>query len=133
MNWINTGITISSYAAFIIAGVLYAYSKAPSETIKNYESLVKSFKERIEMLEAQSLIDTQNHLASVKGIADLQGQIKVYKELPLQEMSNALQKISDTNQLILLTLNSSARLLATDTKDAASAVKEVKADLKANS
>lgn len=110
---IGTIVSVSGYVSFIIGGILYARSKVPSQTIQNYKELAESQEKRISALEAQAAIDHQNHIDNIKAIADLQGQIKVYKELPLQEMAAAMQDISavnqgiaKSNQLILDKLNS---------------------------
>lgn len=110
---IGTIVSVSGYVSFIIGGILYARSKVPSQTIQNYKELAESQEKRISALEAQAAIDHQNHIDHIKAIADLQGQIKVYKELPLQEMAAAMQDISavnqgiaKSNQLILDKLNS---------------------------
>ena len=110
---IGTIVSVSGYVSFIIGGILYARSKVPSQTIQNYKELAESQEKRISALEAQATIDYQNHIDNIKDVADLQGQIKVYKELALQEMAAAMQDISTVNQgiarnnqLILDKLNS---------------------------
>lgn len=112
-------INVVGFAAFVVGGIFYARSKVPNQTIANYKALAESQEKRILALEEQGKTDQRNHLDSIKAIADLQGQIKVYKELPLQEMATAMQRISTvnegiakSNQLILDTLNRSAGLLA---------------------
>lgn len=95
---IGTIVSVSGYVSFIIGGILYARSKVPSQTISNYKDLTESQEKRISALEAQAAIDHQNHIDNIKAVADLQGQIKVYKELPLQEMAAAMQDISTVNQ-----------------------------------
>lgn len=112
-------INVVGFAAFVVGGLFYARSKVPNQTIGNYKLLTESQEKRIAALEEQGKTDQQNHLDSIKAIADLQGQIKVYKELPLQEMAVAMQRISTVNEqiaasnkLILETLRGDARLLA---------------------
>lgn len=116
---LSTAINVVGFAAFIVGGLLYARSKVPTQTIVNYKLLTESQEKRIKALEDQSKADQKNHLDNVKALADLQGQIKVYKELPLQEMASAMQKISavneviaESNKKILERLDSSAHLLA---------------------
>lgn len=110
---IGTAVAIGGYVAAAVGAVLYALSRQPKQTIQNYKELAESQEKRISALEAQATIDRQNHIDNNKAIADLQGQIKVYKELPLQEMAAAMQDISavnqgiaKSNQLILDKLNS---------------------------
>ena len=109
----GTAAAIGGYVAAAVGAVLYALSRQPKVTIENYKELAESQEKRITALEAQAAIDYQNHIDNIKAIADLQGQIKVYKELPLQEMAAAMQDISTVNQgiarnnqLILDKLNS---------------------------
>lgn len=116
---LSTAINVVGFAAFILGGILYARSKVPTQTIQNYKLLTESQEKRIKALEDQSKADQKNHIDNVKALADLQGQIKVYKELPLQEMAAAMQKISavneviaESNKKILERLDSSAHLLA---------------------
>jgi hypothetical protein len=111
----NLAITLGGYASFVIGGFLYARSKVPNQTIDNYEKLSVAQEKRIKALEDQSKADQQNHLENIKGIADLQGQIKVYKELPLQEMATAMTTQTATLQKISDRLDMSAAVLAKDT------------------
>lgn len=126
---IGTAAAIGGYIAAFVGAILYAFSRQPKQTIQNYKELAESQEKRIADLEAKAEAQHADHIESIKAIADLQGQIKVYKELPLQEMATAMQKISSTNDNILNILQKSAITLAVDTHDAANAVAEVKADL----
>jgi hypothetical protein len=121
---INSVITISGYVAGVAGALLYARSQVPGQTISNYKDLAESQERRIKALEEQRGVDHRNHIENIKAIADLQGQIKVYKELPLQDMASAMQKISTVNEgiaasnkLILETLQGSAHLLADEKSD----------------
>jgi len=114
-------IAIIGYVSLIVGSILALFSRIPKQTITNYEQLTAAQEKRIAALEEQSKIDHKNHLDNIKAIADLQGQIKVYKELPLQEMAKAMQDISDgnkaiaeSNRQILLSLQSSAIIASED-------------------
>lgn len=114
-------IAIIGYISLAVGSILALFSRIPKQTITNYEQLSVAQEKRIAALEDQSKIDHKNHLENIKAIADLQGQIKVYKELPLQEMAKAMQDISDgnkaiaeSNRQILLSLHSSAVIAAGD-------------------
>ncbi len=114
-------IAIIGYVSLIAGSILALFSRIPKQTITNYEQLTAAQEKRIAALEEQSKIDHKNHLDNIKAIADLQGQIKVYKELPLQEMAKAMQDISDgnkaiaeSNRQILLSLQSSAIIASED-------------------
>ena len=97
-------IAIIGYVSLAVGSILALFSRIPKQTITNYEQLSVAQEKRIAALEEQSKVDHKNHLENIKAIADLQGQIKVYKELPLQEMAKAIE----SNRQILLSLQSSA-------------------------
>lgn len=114
-------IAIIGYISLAVGSILALFSRIPKQTITNYEQLSVAQEKRIAALEEQSKIDHKNHLENIKAIADLQGQIKVYKELPLQEMAKAMQDISDgnkaiaeSNRQILLSLQRSAMIASED-------------------
>lgn len=114
-------IAIIGYISLLVGSILALFSRIPKQTITNYEQLSVAQEKRIAALEEQSKIDHKNHLENIKAIADLQGQIKVYKELPLQKMAKAMQDISDgnkaiaeSNRQILLSLQSSAIIVSED-------------------
>lgn len=116
--------SIIGYIAFIAGAALAVFSRIPKQTITNYVELSTAQEKRIDALEKQAKVDRQNHMENIKAIADLQGQIKVYKELPLQEMAKAMQDISEVNKLIaasnqqiLKTLESSVIIAADDRSD----------------
>lgn len=114
-------ISLIGYVVGIGGGILALFSRIPKQTITNYEQLSVAQEKRIAVLEEQSKVDHKNHLENIKAIADLQGQIKVYKELPLREMAKAMQDISDgnkaiaeSNRQILISLQSSAMIASED-------------------
>ena len=114
-------ISLIGYVVGIGGGILALFSRIPKQTITTYEQLSVAQEKRIAALEEQSKIDHKNHLENIKAIADLQGQIKVYKELPLQQMAKAMQDISEgnkaiaeSNRQILLSLQSSAMIASED-------------------
>ena len=114
-------IAIIGYISLAVGSILALFSRIPKQTITNYEQLSVAQEKRIAALEEQSKIDHKNHLENIKAIADLQGQIKVYKELPLQQMAKAMQDISEgnkaiaeSNRQILLSLQSSAMIASED-------------------
>jgi len=114
-------IAIIGYISLLVGSILALFSRIPKQTITNYEQLTAAQEKRIAVLEEQSKVDHKNHLENIKAIADLQGQIKVYKELPLREMAKAMQDISDgnkaiaeSNRQILISLQSSAMIASED-------------------
>lgn len=114
-------IAVIGYISLLVGSILALFSRIPKQTITNYEQLSVAQEKRIAALEEQSKVDHKNHLENIKAIADLQGQIKVYKELPLREMAKAMQDISDgnkaiaeSNRQILISLQSSAMIASED-------------------
>jgi hypothetical protein len=79
--------------AFIGGALLTIKSRIPQQTINNLKELSDSQAGLIKDLQRDRIKDVQ-------AIADLQGQIKVYKELPLREMATALQEIKQVNETI---------------------------------
>lgn len=123
----------------IIGGVISLRQKQPKEIISNQKVLIETYEKRLKALEDQSVADHKQHIENAKAIADLQGQIKVYKEIPLRQLADSMQKISDvnegiaaSNQEILKTLKSSAKTLAHDTETALHGTAQVAIDLKKN-
>lgn len=83
-------IQIIIVGAEIIAGViitaLFVRSRIPKETIEQQGKLIEALTARqTELINA--------HVANEKAISELQGQIKVYKELPLQQIANSLKML----------------------------------------
>lgn len=83
-------IQIVIVGAEIIAGViitaLFVRSRIPKETIEQQGKLIEALTARqTELINA--------HVTNEKAISELQGQIKVYKELPLQQIANSLKML----------------------------------------
>lgn len=83
-------IQIIIVGAEIIAGViitaLFVRSRIPKETIEQQGKLIEALTARqTELINA--------HVTNEKAISELQGQIKVYKELPLQQIANSLKML----------------------------------------
>ena len=132
-------ITIVAYIVGVGGSVLALLSRIPKQTIQNQKDLIETYEKRLKALEDQALEDKKQHIENVRAIADLQGQIKVYKELPLQEMAAAMQEISrvnkgiaDSNTEILKTLKLSAITLADNTAETMHGTAQVAIDLKKN-
>lgn len=70
--------------AAIFLAMLYVKSRIPKQTIEQQSQLISALKDRVDTLEAA-------HTSNQKAIGTLEGQIKVYKELPLQEIAKSLQ------------------------------------------
>lgn len=95
-------ITIVISSIFlIISSALAIVSRLPKQTIENQKTLIETYEKRLKALEDQKEEDRKQHIENVKAIAELQGQINVYKELPLQQMADSMREIAQTNKKIL--------------------------------
>lgn len=97
-------IAISS-VFLIVSSVLAIRSQLPKQTIQNQKELIETYEKRLKALEDQALEDKKQHIENVKAIADLQGQIKVYKEIPLQQIADSMKELANTNKQILARLH----------------------------
>ena len=131
-------------AAVVLIGGIIVYSKGriPQQTIKNlqdsndsYIELDKARQKSIEALEGKIKEVIDNHanekLEWTRAVADLAGQVKVYKDLPLKELAEGIKQNNIISNHILETLKSSATTLVKNTTDVATHVEEVKQDLRA--
>ena len=85
-------VTIAISSIFlIISSALAIVSRLPKQTIENQKALIETYEKRLKALEDQKEEDRKQHIENVKAIAELQGQINVYKELPLQQMADSMR------------------------------------------
>lgn len=96
-------IAISS-VFLIVSSVLAIRSQIPKQTIQNQKELIETYEKRLKALEDEEKANKKQHIENVKAIAELQGQINVYKELPLQSLADSMKEISATQHLILSAL-----------------------------
>lgn len=94
MENLNTIIFIVEVIAGISLAILYVKSRLPEQTISNYEKLAASQEKRIKDLE-----DSRD--SNALAIAELQGQVNVYKDIPLKEIAVAIQGIVTTQEEII--------------------------------
>lgn len=95
-------ITIVISSLFlIISSILAIRSQIPKQTIQNQKELIETYEKRLKALEDQAELDKKQHLENVKAIAELQGQLKVYKEIPLQQIADSMKELSATNKKLL--------------------------------
>lgn len=108
----SDGILKSIEAVVILAGlagVFYAVFRArtTADIISNQGTLISTLKDRLDVLQEENKELMSKHIENEKAIADLQGQIKVYKELPLQKLADNMDEITKTNKSILQLLEKS--------------------------
>jgi hypothetical protein len=112
-----TGYLVGLGGAFSII-----FSKVKNDNLSD-------LKERVAILEKEREEARDQHVANQRAIANLEGQLNTYKEIPLKDIARSLQELSKSNDQILSTLQTSANTLVVDTRAAASEVKAVKVDL----
>ena len=98
-------ISIIGYISLIVGSILALFSRLPKQTIQNQKELIETYEKRLKALEDQSEQDKKQHIENVKAIADLQGQIKVHKEIPLQQIADSMKELANTNKQILARLH----------------------------
>lgn len=104
MNNLNVYLNILSLISISVVGYLAAKSKIKSE---NYNDL----KERVAILEKDREYAREQHIVNQKSIAHLEGQLKTYKDIPLQRIDQSLHLLTKSNASILETLKSSAKIM----------------------
>ena len=92
-----------SLAVLIVGSLLVILSRIPARTITQLKDLTAAYEARLRLLEDQALENS-------KQIAELQGQVKVYKEVPLQDIAAAMAGITASNREILVILKQSLQL-----------------------
>lgn len=89
-----------------IAAVIYAVFK--NSTVR---ATITSQKELIDTLTAQVSELRTLHIQNEKSIAELQGQVSVYKELPLSEIAKSISDMSKSHEAMLKTQKEILRLI----------------------
>lgn len=98
---------IAGYAALVVGAILVLASRVKTENLKD-------LKERVEILEREREEARQQHLENQKAIANLEGQLSTYKEIPLKQIAGSLTELSKSNDKILTVLQNSAVIAAKD-------------------
>lgn len=106
MNLAGLVVTVEIIVG-VLLGVLYIKSRLPKETIEQQTKLIDALEKRLAAMEMEHKDLLTKHVENEKKIATLEGQIKVYKELPLQDIAKSLralesipsefERISNTN------------------------------------
>lgn len=132
-NFVSIIFYILSIFGLVGGAWLVLKSRIPQQTIKNlqevnasYIELNATYEKRISSLELKIKEDANLHIENAKAISDLQGQIKVYKELPLKELADGIAKLNDGQDLMLKAIQdngakatASATLAQSDTEQVA--------------
>ena len=102
-----TTLEIIGYAGYVVGAVIILASKTKNDNLKD-------LKERVEILEAERKESREQHIDNQKAIANLEGQLLTYKEIPLKQIASSLSELSTSNTRILSVLESSALIAAKD-------------------
>lgn len=79
-----------------VVGIIFALLKTGTT-----KATIQSQKELIETLTTQVNELRNLHIENEKAISELQGQVSVYKELPLNQLSTSMAEIAKTQKDIL--------------------------------
>jgi len=138
--FLNDIYDVVSVVLIVVISLLYLFSanrkvndSAATELIANLQKLRETdrqdFNNRLKILEDQRLEDT-------KAIAEMQGQIKVYKELPLRELADGIKEVvviskdnAESNKQILEQLKSTAKIAAEDRDVLTNSNKHIKTEV----
>lgn len=109
-------LTIIGYALGVGGAVLILTSKVKSDNLAD-------LKERVAILEKEREEAKAQHLENQKAIANLEGQLATYKEIPLKEIASTLTSLEASNQNIYDTLRGSAKIAKDASEDGGLLVK----------
>lgn len=96
---------IIGFGALVAGAALILLSKVKTNNLND-------LKERVAILENEREEARRQHLENQKAIANLEGQLATYKEIPLKSIAKSLNELSKSNNLILNRLEKSAVLSA---------------------
>ncbi len=91
-------IGVGEVIGVVVMAILYVKSRLPKETIEQQTKLIDALNKLLDNLEGENKELHKQHVDNQKAIADLQGQIKVYKELPLQDIAKSLKTLENIPQ-----------------------------------
>lgn len=94
---------IIGYGIGIVGGIIALTSKTKNDNLSD-------LKQRVEILEKEREYARLQHIENQKAIANLEGQLSTYKEIPLKSIASSLEKLTEGNSDILLTLRGSANV-----------------------
>lgn len=89
--------SIAGFISLVIGSILTVVSRIPNQTIENQKALIDTYEKRLKALEDQRTEDHKQHVENAKAIAELQGQLKAYKEIPLKKLADAVEKTEVEN------------------------------------
>lgn len=114
-----TAIEIIGFAGYVVGAVIILTSKTKTDNLND-------LKERVAILEREREVSREQHIENQKSIANLQGQLATYKEIPLKSIASSLEKLTESNTVILDTLTHSAVIAQQASNDGGLLVKTKK-------
>lgn len=112
-------LSIIGYLVGVAGAITIIFSRVKTENLAD-------LKERVDILEKEREVARQQHIENQKSIANLEGQLATYKEIPLKSIAKSLDELSKSNGKILDRLEKSAVLAQKDSKDGGVLVKTKK-------
>lgn len=98
---LNTYLNILSLVAMAVVAFYVVRSKVKDENLKD-------LKDRVEILEKEREEAREQHIENQKAIANLEGQLQTYKDIPLRRIDESLALLASGNESILAVLENSA-------------------------
>lgn len=104
-NNFNLFRDIIGFGALVAGAVLILMSKVKTDNLND-------LRDRVKILEEEREEARRQYQKNQKAIANLEGQLATYKEIPLKSIAKSLNELSKSNNLILNRLEKSAVLSA---------------------
>lgn len=104
---IQTFTNILGLIMLVGGAILILASKVKSDNLAD-------LKDRVAILETEREEARKQHIENQKAIANLEGQLSTYKEIPLKQIAQSLTELSKSNDKILNVLENSALIAATE-------------------
>lgn len=90
-------LSITGYIIGVGGAFAILFSKTKNDNLSD-------LKDRVEILEQERDRAREEHLDNQRAIANLNGQLSTYKEVPLKSIASSLEQITISNAEILNTL-----------------------------
>lgn len=110
---------IISFSVLVAGSAMILLSKVKTDNLND-------LKERVEILEKEREEARRQHIDNQKAIANLEGQLATYKEIPLKSIAESLDELSKSNGKILDRLEKSAVIAQRNKNDGGLLVKTQK-------
>lgn len=98
----------------VIAGVagvialiwLFVRRNISTDVQKNQTELIQTLKDRLDIMETENKELKKSHIENARNIGELQGQVKVLRDIPLKEIAESMAKVSQSQEHIIQLLKS---------------------------